>query len=135
MYIHSRNSDDPVIKTLYIKYHPVLNKVTKEARKQLCSRLTAKSDNEIRSTWNIKNCLGKIRLTEEMPTILAYNEKVKDPKKVADAFKSFFLTASESFNLHQVRKEDVIFFLKDWFPFMKFIETTEAEIKSTLHFF
>jgi hypothetical protein len=80
-YIHSRIREDPVTKTLYVKYHSVFNKVTKEARKQHCSRLIAKSDNEIRTTWNIKKCLGKIGLTEEMPTILAYNDKVKDPEK------------------------------------------------------
>jgi hypothetical protein len=60
-----------------------------------------------------------------------------DPETVANAFNNFFLTISESLNLHKMGKEDAISFLKDAFPVtfhnIKSIPTTETEIKSIIH--
>jgi hypothetical protein len=36
-----------------MKYYKILNNVIKEAKKQHCSRLIAKLDNKIKTTWNI----------------------------------------------------------------------------------
>jgi hypothetical protein len=42
-------------------------------------------------TWNtIQQETGKIHETEQMPSLLIKNEKIKDPGKVADVFSSFF---------------------------------------------
>jgi hypothetical protein len=80
---------------------------------------------------------GKIHLTEQMPSLLINNEKVKDPEKIADVFNSFFQTIVESLNLHQVGKEDAILIFKRFisgkFPSIKTIPSTEAEIKSIVH--
>jgi hypothetical protein len=51
-----------------------------------------------------------------MPSLLSNNEKVKDPGIVANTFSNFFLTITESLNLHQEGREDAISFLKDAFP-------------------
>jgi hypothetical protein len=48
------HSNDAVIKAFYIKYCKILNKVIEEAKKQHYNRLTAKSDNKIKTAWNIK---------------------------------------------------------------------------------
>jgi hypothetical protein len=97
----------------------------------------AKSDNKIKTTWNIvKRDTGKIQLAEQMPSLLINNEKVKDPVTVADAFNIFILTITEGLKL-EVRNEDPISFLKDAFhvkfPAIKIIPTTETEIKSIIH--
>jgi hypothetical protein len=72
-----------------------------------------------------------------MPSLLMNREKVKDKRKVADAFNNFFLTITENSNLHQAGEEDAISSLKDSFPrkfpAIKLIPDTETEIKSIIH--
>jgi hypothetical protein len=64
-----------------------------EAKRQHYNRLIAKSDNKIKTTWNIiKQETGKIHATEKMSSLLINDEKIKDPKKVADVFNSLFLS-------------------------------------------
>jgi hypothetical protein len=71
IYIYSRNNNDPIIKALYIKYYKILNKVIKEAKNQHYSGLIAKSDNKIKTTWNIiRNKTGKKYLTKELSYLL-----------------------------------------------------------------
>jgi hypothetical protein len=78
-----------------------------------------------------------MHLTEQMPSFLTNNEKVKDPGTGANAFNNFFLTTAESLNLHQVGREDAVSFLKAAFPVkypgIKIIRTTETEMKSIVH--
>jgi hypothetical protein len=91
LYIYGRNSNDPNTRAFYIKYCKILNNVIKEAKKQHYCRLIAKSDNKIKTTWNIvKRETGKIHLAEQMPSLLINNEKVKGPVTVANAFNIFF---------------------------------------------
>jgi hypothetical protein len=55
-------------RAFYIKYCEILNNFIKEAKKQHYSRLIAKSDNKIKTTWNIiQRETGKINFTEQMP--------------------------------------------------------------------
>jgi hypothetical protein len=51
--MYSRNSNDPNIRAFYIKYCKIMNNVIKEVIKQHYSRLITKSDNKIKTTWNI----------------------------------------------------------------------------------
>jgi hypothetical protein len=41
------------MREFYIKYCTILSRVIKEAKRQHCCRLIAKSDNQIKITWNI----------------------------------------------------------------------------------
>ena len=50
LYTFTKNSNDPKVKAHYIKYCTVPRKVIKEAQKQCCSRLRAKSNNTIKAT-------------------------------------------------------------------------------------
>jgi hypothetical protein len=100
-HIYSRNSNDPNTRAFYNEYCKILHNVIKEAKKQHYSTLIAKSDNKVRTTWNIiKREMGKLHLTEQTPSLLTNNEKVKGPKTVANAFNNVFLTITESLNLH-----------------------------------
>jgi hypothetical protein len=125
-------------RAFYIKYCKIVNNVIKEAKKQHYSRLIVKSDNKIKTTWNIiKKETGKVRLNEQTPSLFTDDAKVKDPESVANTFNNFFLTITESLNLHKIGKEDAISFLKDAFPVkfpdIKIIPTTESEIKSIIY--
>ena len=74
----------------------ILRRVIKEVKKQHYSRLTAKSNNKINTTWNIiKEDTGKTHSVELVPTLLANDEKFKDPRNVAHAFNTFFITITE----------------------------------------
>jgi hypothetical protein len=65
--------------------------VIKVAKRQHYWRLIAKSDNKIRTTWNIiKHESGKLQQTEQIPSVLINGDKVKDPEIIADAFNTFF---------------------------------------------
>lgn len=71
--------------------------------------------------------------TEQIPSLLVNNEKLKDPKIVAIVFNKFLVTVNEQFNIKNLNKGDAISFLKDSFsvnfPNLKIILTTAAEIK------
>jgi hypothetical protein len=63
-------------------------------------------------------------------------EKVKDSETVANAFKYFILTITESLSLHKIGNEDAISFSKDAFPVQlpgtKIISNTETEVKNII---
>jgi hypothetical protein len=42
-----------------------------------------------------------LHLTEQIPSLLINDEKVKDPEEIADAFNTFFLTIAENRILYQ----------------------------------
>jgi hypothetical protein len=132
---HSRDSNDAVIKAFYITYCEILNKVIQQAKRQHYNRIIAKSNNKIKTIWNIiKQETGKMHATEQMPSLLINDEKIEDPEKVADIFNSFFLSTAENLNLYQVGKEEPISFITGAFPCkfhgIKIVPTSEAEIKS-----
>jgi hypothetical protein len=76
LYICSRNSIGAIVKAFYIKYCKILNQVIQEAKKwHSNNRLTGKSDNKVKTTWNIqKQESGKIHVTEQMPSLLINSE-------------------------------------------------------------
>jgi len=65
------------------------------------------------------------------------DEKLKDPKNVANGFNNFFITVTKKLNIQQLEKHNAISNLKDLFPGncprIKIIPITEAEIKSIIH--
>jgi hypothetical protein len=88
--IYRRNSSDQNTRAFYIKYCKILNNVTKKAKKQHYSRLIAKSDNKIKTTWDrVKRETGKVHLTTQIPSPFIDNGKVKDPDTAANAFSIF----------------------------------------------
>jgi hypothetical protein len=108
-------------------------------KRQNYCRLIAKSDNRIKTTWNvIKHETGKLHLTEHIPALLIIDDEVKDLEVIADAFNTFCLAVTEKLNFHQELRGDAILILKEAFR-GKFhgvntIPTTETEIKSIIHF-
>jgi hypothetical protein len=57
-----------------------------------------------------------VHSTDQTPTLLSKNEKLQNPKNMADAFSNFVLTVTEKLNIKQVVKADATSFLKDAFP-------------------
>jgi hypothetical protein len=80
-----------------IKYCKILSRVIKEAKGQHYSTSIAKSDYQIKTTWNvIKHETGKLHLTEQISSLLINDEKVKDTDVIADAFNTSFMTVTIS---------------------------------------
>jgi hypothetical protein len=69
-------------------------------------------------------------------TTFLVNEKLKDPRKVANAFNNFFITITEILNIQRTEKGDATLILQDSFPGnfpnTKLIPITEAEIRSII---
>jgi hypothetical protein len=76
------------MRAYYNKYCKILSRVIKEAkRQQHYCKLIEKSDNKIKTSWDIiKYESGKLHLTEHTPSVLIKSEKVNDPQIIADAF-------------------------------------------------
>jgi hypothetical protein len=137
LYTFTRNSNDPKAKTHYINYCRILKKVIREAKKQHYSRVIARSSNKVKTTWNIiRKETGKLHPTEQIPSLVVGNEKLKEPKSMANAFNNYFLTVAEKLNVQKFEKGDAISLLKESFPgifpSIKIIPITEAEIKSII---
>jgi hypothetical protein len=67
------------------KYCKIPSRVIKEAKRQHYCRLIPKSDNKIKTTWNIIKCeSGKLHLTVQIPSVLINSEKLNDPQINAD---------------------------------------------------
>jgi hypothetical protein len=114
LYIHSR-SNKPHMRAYYNKYCKILTRVIKEAKRQHYRRLIEKSDNKIKTTWNIiKHESGKLYPMEQISSVLINKDKVNDSQKIADASNTFFLI--ENLGLHQEAGGDAIAFLKNAFP-------------------
>jgi hypothetical protein len=128
LYAYNVNSNDPKAKSHYIKCCKILRIVFVEAKKQQYSRLVAKYDNTVKTTWKIiKKEKGKVHEVEQVSNLLVNDEKLKD------AFINFFITITEESSIQQIEKEDSISILKALFagnfPSIKIIPFTEAEIK------
>ena len=113
----SKNNNDPKPKAHYIKYCEILRKLIKEAKKQHYFRLIAKSNNKVKTTWNIiKKETGKVHSMEQVPHLTVNDEKLKDPTDVANGSNNFFIIFTEKLNIQQIEKGDAISILKDSFP-------------------
>jgi hypothetical protein len=78
LYAFTKNSNEPKAKENGIKYCRILRKLIKEAKEQHYNRLTAKSNNKIKTTWNIiKKQTGKVHSVEQVPTLLVNDKKIK----------------------------------------------------------
>jgi hypothetical protein len=65
LHTYSRDNNDAVIRAFYSKYCKILNKVIQDAKKQHYSRFIAKSNNKVKTTWNlIKQKTGKMYIAE-----------------------------------------------------------------------
>ena len=85
-----------------------------EAKKQHSSRLIAKSNNKIRTTWNIiKKETGTVHAVEQVPTLLVNDEKLRDPTDMAFAFNNFFIKITEKLRMQQAGKGDAFSILND----------------------
>jgi hypothetical protein len=115
LYTFTKNSNDA--KAHYIKYCKILQRVLKLAKKQHYSSLVAKSNNKIKTTWNIiKKEGGEVHSVDQVPSLPVYDAKSEDAKNMANVFNNFFATVTEKLNMQQIETGHAISVLKDSFP-------------------
>jgi hypothetical protein len=105
-----------------------------EDNNQHYSRIISNLIKKIKTTWNItKKETENIHSVQHVPTLLVNNEKLKDPKNLANGFNNFFIEITKKLNIQQLEKGNAISNLKDSFPgnfpSIKIIPITETETK------
>jgi hypothetical protein len=85
-----------------MKYCGILKQVIKKAKNQCYFRLIAKFSSKVKMTWTIiRNETGQLYANEQIRCLLVYNEKLKDPKIVTNAFNKCLIVA-EKFNIKEM---------------------------------
>jgi hypothetical protein len=82
----TNNSNYPKAKADYIQYFKILRNVIEDAKKRHYSRLTAKSNNKIKTWKIIKKETGKVRSVEQVPSVLAKVAILKGSNKRGQCF-------------------------------------------------
>jgi hypothetical protein len=90
LYTFIENNSDPKTKTQYIKFCQIVRKFINKAKKQHYSRCRAKSNNKIKTAWDIiKKEMGKVHSVEQVSALLVNNKKLKDSRSMANAFSNY----------------------------------------------
>jgi hypothetical protein len=57
-----------------------------------------------------KEEIGRVHPTEQVPSLVVSNKKLKDPKSMSSTFNNFFITASEKLKVRNLRNEVPFYF-------------------------
>ena len=88
-----RDSNNPVLKRYYKTYSRILAKVIKEAKRLSYNSRILKSNNKVKTTWNIINDLvGKQRSTNSILKLSTRGNLLTNPNDIAEAFNKYFLS-------------------------------------------
>jgi len=80
LYAFTMYGNDPKAKVQCIEYCKILREIIQELMLQHYSGLVAKSNSKMK-TWTT----GKVHSVEQVPNLLVNDEKLKDPKNMANA--------------------------------------------------
>jgi len=86
-----RDSNNPALKRYYKTYSRILAKVIKEAKRLSYNSRILKSNNKVKTTWNIINdLLGKQRSTNSILKLSTEGSLLTNPNDIAEAFNMYF---------------------------------------------
>jgi exonuclease III len=93
----SRHYEDLNLKLYYKLYGKVLSQVIIAAKKLYYNRIISKSNNKMKSTWEIINEVkGRIKKDKCINAIFVDNKTIKNQNKIANVFNKFFLSIADS---------------------------------------
>ncbi|PNF30772.1 hypothetical protein B7P43_G06180, partial [Cryptotermes secundus] len=96
LYLASRDSNDPRLKSHYKMYCKILSKVIKEAKQNNYNSQILKSNNKIKTTWDIvKVESGKKSVNEDVQSLNIEGKSTNNPQAIASAFNEYFLSLAE----------------------------------------
>jgi hypothetical protein len=93
LFLLSRNSNNPALNKYYKTYCRILTKVIKEAKKLSYNNRILKSDNKVKTAWNIKNeILGKQPPANTIQKLTVADKLLTDKHDIAEALNIYFST-------------------------------------------
>jgi hypothetical protein len=96
LYLASRDSNDPRLKSHYKMYCKILSKVIKEAKQNNYNSQILKSNNKIKTTWDIvKVESGKKTVNSDAQSLNIEGKSANNPQAIASAFNEYFLSLVE----------------------------------------
>jgi ribosomal protein L33 len=123
LYLTYRNSNNPNPKEYFKKYCRILTRVNMTAKKLYYNRLLIKSNNKIRTTWNIVKTITNNRGPTNNISTMNINDKLSsNPLVIANAFNSYFPSIAK--NLLQktsVNYKDSLSYLRQKDPTNRYI--------------
>ena len=91
LFLLNRNSNNPALKKYYKNYCRILAKVIKEAKRLSYNSRILKSDNKVKTTWNITNeILGKQHSTNVIQKLSTEGSLLTNQYDIAEAFNKYF---------------------------------------------
>jgi hypothetical protein len=118
----------------------ILKNVTREAKKKDYNRQVLKSNNKIRSVWNIiKSVTGKLTKVNPIKGLKVIGEVISTRQAIADSLNSFFVSVAEN-NISKHTKTDnkPLDYLRQVFhhsfPSIKYQTITTTEIVKIIKF-
>jgi hypothetical protein len=96
LYLVTRDSNDPRLKSHYKMYCKILSKVIKEAKRNNYNSQIIESNNKIKTTWEIvKDESGKKIINEDVQVLNIDGKATNSPQAIASAFNEYFLSLVE----------------------------------------
>jgi hypothetical protein len=91
LFLLLRNNNNPALKKYYKTYCRILAKVIKEAKRLSYNNRILKSDNKVKTTWNIINeLLGKQHSTNIIQKLSTEGSLLTNQYDIAEAFNKYF---------------------------------------------
>ena len=91
LFLLNRNNNNPALKKYYKTYCKILAKVIKEAKRLSYNNRILKSDNKVKTTWNIINELsGKQHSTNVIQKLSTEGSLLTNQYDIVEAFNKYF---------------------------------------------
>jgi hypothetical protein len=91
LFLSTRDSNNPALKRYYKTYFRILANVIKEAKRLSYNSRILKSNNEVKTTWNIINdLLGKQRSTNSIQKLSTEGSLLTNQYDIGEAFNKYF---------------------------------------------
>jgi len=91
LFLLNRNNNNPALKKYYKTYCKILAKVIKEAKRLSYNNRILKSDNKVKTTWNIINELsGKQHSTNVIQKLRTEGSLLTNQYDIVEAFNKYF---------------------------------------------
>jgi hypothetical protein len=109
LYLASRDSNDPRLKSHYKMYCKILSKDIKKVKRNNYNSQILQSNNIIKTAWEIvKVESGKKTINEDVQVLNIDGTSTKNPHSIASAFNEYFLSLVEKINLNNNNNNIII---------------------------
>jgi hypothetical protein len=136
LYLLSKASNNPYIKSYYLLYSKILRKVIRKAKLMYYNNIISQSDNKSKSSWRLlRNEMGVIKNKKLQTTYKIENQCIRS-NNAANAFNDYFINIMDTLPISKFDIDHAVQLLQNsfpqGFPGMPNIPITESEIICTI---